>query len=387
MHKQRIQQKNSNDHFFDNNEEIISFLKESRHFSQWPDALIRRLVPISKFSDFPAGMEILKESQFNDRVYFLARGQVRILVEGEHILDLKRRGDIFGEMSVISQKPCSATVVAKEDAQVFSIRARDITTNNGTKVDEMGHTLNRLFAAILTDKLFATTRKAQQYELGKRQLTHEIKERELSEERVKTALLEKEILVQEIHHRVRNNLSIVSGLLELQANTIDSMKTRKTLEVYQGRIQAMCLVHDLLIESDDMTNLNLKDFIPRLVKMIEYRFPETSNRIKIKLEMPDYCLSLEEAIPVGLIVNELVINSLKHAFGENCSGDICIKFIEKEKRLIVSDNGIGLPDQLNWNSPISLGLQLVKLLCEKQLHANISFKRDKGTRISIVLNK
>ncbi|NQU64584.1 MAG: cyclic nucleotide-binding domain-containing protein, partial [SAR324 cluster bacterium] len=94
---------------FDQNDELVEALRDSRLFSHWPESMIRKLVPLTEFFDFPAGVEILKEGQQNDRVFFLTRGGVEVLAGGQHILDLKRKGDIFGEMSVISQKPCTAS--------------------------------------------------------------------------------------------------------------------------------------------------------------------------------------------------------------------------------------------------------------------------------------
>ncbi|MCP4755973.1 MAG: response regulator [Proteobacteria bacterium] len=155
---------------FEENKELANFLKDSRLFGHLSDSQLKQLVPLSEFKYYPPNTEILRQGQENDRIYFLIRGEVEILAEGESILSLKRKGDIFGEMSIISSKPCSAAVISKTPATVFSIMAKSIGKYSDLNVDDLYNFLYRVFAMILTEKLTLTTHKAKQFEFTNRLL-------------------------------------------------------------------------------------------------------------------------------------------------------------------------------------------------------------------------
>ncbi len=160
----------SSKHIFQENQEIIEYLKNFRLFSHLSDNLLNQLVPLSELSHFPEGTNILLEGQVNDKVFFLIRGKVAVYAKGELILELRRKGDIIGEMSVISAKPCSATVTASTPVDLFSIRARHIGEYTEIDTDNWQNTLYRIFSMILTEKLTLTTHKAKQYEETSQQL-------------------------------------------------------------------------------------------------------------------------------------------------------------------------------------------------------------------------
>ena len=147
------------------NSEILEFFKKSRLFGSFPEQMLKRLIPLSRFAKYKKGAAILAEGEVNDRLFFLMRGSVEISVEGDLILQLKRIGDIFGEMSIIDDKPCLASVVASSnDTEVFSIAASHVGAYSDMEPLEMQNFLYRIFAKILTEKLNLTTYKAKQFE-------------------------------------------------------------------------------------------------------------------------------------------------------------------------------------------------------------------------------
>jgi signal transduction histidine kinase/CheY-like chemotaxis protein len=159
-----------NDILFEENRELVEYLKKSRLFGHMSPDFLHKLEPVSELIRYPAETEILTEGEPNDRVFFLVDGEVEVIARGERILVLKRKGDIFGEMSVISAKPCSATIVSLTPVTVFSIAARTIGTYSAIRPDDLHNFFYRIFAMILTEKLTLTTAKARQYESTNRLL-------------------------------------------------------------------------------------------------------------------------------------------------------------------------------------------------------------------------
>jgi CRP-like cAMP-binding protein len=153
------------------NAEILQFFKKSRLFGSFPEEMLRKLIPLSEFAKYQNGSTILAEGEKNERIYFLMKGSVDISVQGDLILQLKRMGDIFGEMSIIDNKPCLASVVASSDeTEVFSIAASHVGPYSESQPLEIQNFLYRIFAKILTEKLNLTTSKAQQFEQTSREL-------------------------------------------------------------------------------------------------------------------------------------------------------------------------------------------------------------------------
>ncbi len=213
-------------------------------------------------------------------------------------------------------------------------------------------------------------------------------EKKYAEEAINHALQEKELLLKEIHHRVKNNMQIISSLLNLQKNYVEEEKLRQVLKESQGRIKTMCMVHEKMYQSESLSKINFTTYLQQLMEDLFYTYGVSSLKIKPVLQIDEVEINIETAIPLGLIVNELLTNSLKYAFPDDIKGRILIKFYQEEGRLnlIVSDNGVGLPDDLIIEETNTLGLKLVKSLAQ-QLDADLLVNKNNGACFKIVFQE
>ena len=221
---------------------------------------------------------------------------------------------------------------------------------------------------------------------GFSKVTRDITERKLAEDRIKASLEEKEILLREIHHRVKNNMQVVISLLSLQSEKIKDQQYVDMLKESQDRIKSMALIHEKLYQSENFANIDFDGYIKTLVNSLFISQGVNPDKISLKMEIADISLGLDYAIPCGLIINELVSNSFKYAFPNEREGEIRIglqKTSENEVELTVSDNGIGIPAELDFGTIESLGLDLVKVLTEHQLGGKIELNRAGGSSFSI----
>jgi PAS domain S-box-containing protein len=224
----------------------------------------------------------------------------------------------------------------------------------------------------------------------------DITERRRAEEQLKGSLKEKEMLLKELHHRVKNNLQVVSSLLDLQA---DYLKDRQAVEIIsksRNRIRSMGLVHERLYQSKNMAKVDFAEYIRELTDNLFYSYGVNSERVKLKIDAEDVLLNINSAIPCGLIINELVSNSLKYAFPKGQKGEIRISLRSKNGggdlagspgfTLIVGNNGVGFPKNLNFRTTESLGLQLVMALVE-QIGGAIELDRTNGVKFKITFTE
>ena len=210
-------------------------------------------------------------------------------------------------------------------------------------------------------------------------------EQRVAEERIRTSLDEKEVLLKEVHHRVKNNLQVISSLLNLQSRNFDDERARDILMQSRGRVRAMALIHEQLYQSNDLTRIPFGVYIQKLTGDLYRTYQVDSNHVTVTITAGDLLVGIDTAIPCGLIINELVSNSLKHAFPAGVPGEILIALeVDKERNftLTVSDNGVGIPHALDLRNPESLGMQLVSSLVD-QLGATVEIDRSSGTRITI----
>jgi len=212
----------------------------------------------------------------------------------------------------------------------------------------------------------------------------EISERAQAEAKIKASLKEKEILLQEIHHRVKNNLQVISSLLNLQSQGIQDEKTLEVFQESQNRIRSMALIHEKLYRSSDLARVDFAEYIRNLASFLIRSYK--SRAVRLDLQAADIYLSIDDAVPCGLIVNELISNALKHAFVDGREGEICVmmqQLADRQVRLVVRDNGVGLPKDVDYMNTGSLGLQLVTMLVE-QLDGTIEIRNNVGAEFEIL---
>jgi PAS domain S-box-containing protein len=225
--------------------------------------------------------------------------------------------------------------------------------------------------------------------VGTRSYIWDITARKMAEERLKASLQEKEVLLREIHHRVKNNLQIISSLLNLQSRHIKDEPSLDMFQESRHRVRSMALVHERLYRSKDMARIDFCEYIRSLASHLFMSYGVNPPSIELDVDVKDVYLDINTSIPCGLIVNELVSNSLKHAFAGREKGRIRIVLQTENKdkfKLVVSDDGVGLPQNLDVLNTDSLGLQLVTMLVE-QLHGTLSIQRNQGTSFEIVFQE
>lgn len=217
------------------------------------------------------------------------------------------------------------------------------------------------------------------------QLLMDIAKRERAEEDLKAALQEKEVLLKEIHHRVKNNLQVISSLLSLQSEYAKDVQTLTMFKECQLRVRSMALIHDQLYHAKDLARVDFAEYAQNLTAYLLRSFGVYSDRIDLKITIGHVLLDVETAIPCGLILNELVSNCLKHAFPADQAGEIHIRLQatpEGQFTLMVRDNGVGFPPALDFRETESLGLQLVNTLAS-QLGGTLELERNGGTTFSL----
>ena len=218
----------------------------------------------------------------------------------------------------------------------------------------------------------------------------DISDRKQKENHIQAALKEKDVLLGEVHHRVKNNLQIVHSLLDLQSARIDDELVREMLRDSQNRIRSMALIHQTLYQSKDFAGVDFGNFLDTLIPTLISSYGIDPSRIALSIKADDVQLPLNAAVPAGLLVNELISNALKHAFPDGRAGEITVMLRSDADRgaaanlivLTVSDDGVGIPDGLNLQQTDTLGLQLVALLTD-QLHGKLDIRRQDPTQFVI----
>jgi PAS domain S-box-containing protein len=208
-----------------------------------------------------------------------------------------------------------------------------------------------------------------------------------AEDRIFASLKEKEVLLQEIHHRVKNNMQIISSLLSLQANHTGSDEASEVLKESRGRVKSMAMIHEKLYHSHNLSRLNIEEYINNLVRDILSSYSSTSSSITSTVDVENIYLNIDTALPMGLIVNELVSNSIKHAFPEG-AGNINVSLVRDKEQYIldISDNGVGLPKDIDPFNSNSLGLKLVNSL-SIQLEGDLMVEREGKTSFKLMFSE
>ncbi|MCB1021275.1 MAG: PAS domain S-box protein [Acidobacteria bacterium] len=216
-------------------------------------------------------------------------------------------------------------------------------------------------------------------------ILRDISERKQTEQRLLEALAEKEILLREVHHRVKNNLQVISSLLNLQARATSDEELARAFEESQNRVQSMALIHEQLYEAHDLTDVDFPEYIRQLTSRLFRTYQVRGDRIQLKTTISDVRIGVDLAVPCGLILNELISNSLKHAFPDAREGSIEIRLERMHDAsvvLTVADDGVGLPPDVGFWSTKTLGLRLVRSLV-RQIDGEIDLAGPPGSEFRI----
>jgi PAS domain S-box-containing protein len=218
----------------------------------------------------------------------------------------------------------------------------------------------------------------------------DITERKRAEEKIEKSLKEKEVLLREVYHRVKNNMQIITSLLNLQSRYVRDGEYREMFRESLNRIKSMSLVHEKLYQSKDLSTIDFKEYLNEIARGLFLSYGANEGKISLVMNINNISLDINTAIPCGLIINELVTNSLKHAFPDGKDGEINIaihSMNENTIELVVGDNGAGISEDLDFKTTETLGLQLVTMLAENQLHGEIILDRSKGTEFTITFKE
>jgi len=221
-------------------------------------------------------------------------------------------------------------------------------------------------------------------------VNQDITESRIAEEQIKKSLREKEILLQELYHRTKNNMQVISAMLRLKSRRMKNNRLDDAFKDIENKILSMALVHQKLYESKDLSYIDLRDYINSLIVLIERSYSQAKKNISIKTKLEDANVLVDTAIPIGLVINELLSNSFKHAFPDIRRGEIQINLHVTPKDILVleiSDNGIGFPKDFELKKDKNLGLQTIFDLVEDQLNGEIRFIGRKGVHCRLTFTK
>ena len=223
--------------------------------------------------------------------------------------------------------------------------------------------------------------------IGAIESIRDISDHKKAEKKILNSLREKEVLLSEIHHRVKNNMQVISSLLNLQAGHIEDERILELFKESQSRVRAMALIHERLYQAEDLASIDFAVYIRNLTDNLLSVYRIDTDVIKLNFYVDDVFLDINTAIPCGLIINELVSNAFKHAFPDGREGEVSITLTEdkvnKRHTLTVSDDGISFPEGLDFRGTETFGMQLVNILT-KQLHGTIELDRSSGTSFKII---
>ncbi len=217
------------------------------------------------------------------------------------------------------------------------------------------------------------------------QLKQQINVRQETEDQLKISLREKEVLLKEIHHRVKNNLFVVANLLEFQSDYFEEPKFIQALEDSKNRVYSMALIHEKLYQSTNLSRINFGEYLEQLIDHLLESYGDIDQRVEFKTEVDPIFLNIETAHPCGLIVNELISNVFKHAFPNGMTGQVWLKLHQSSEGIVtltVQDNGIGFSDNIDFQNVDSLGMELICTLTT-QLEGHIELIRGEGTTFNV----
>ncbi len=339
---------------------------------------------VQDISDRKRAEEALRENESKYRTLFDQAQDMIMLVDAESgiFLDCNREAEeVLGwPKSEIVGRHQSALHPAEEHDGEMSVAFRGYM---GEKRGEL------VESRIMTSEgeILDVAVKGNTFELSGRKVIlgvyRDVTEAKRAAERIQASLLEKEVLLREVHHRVKNNLQIISGLLYLQSEAGASPEAAEMFAMSRNRISSMALVHEEIYRSDDFSGVNLKNYVTKLLPRIVNTFMG-SKKFECLLDVEEVWVNIDKAVPFGLILNEIVTNAAKHAFPGRGDGRMTVSIKEKDGTLeaVVEDNGVGLPDGFDPERSQTLGMQLIANLA-RQLKGTLRVESEGGTRFSL----
>ena len=275
--------------------------------------------------------------------------------------------------------------IAKEDQDTFYMHRLQVLEKKGHHICEikMMNDNNAPFYARLES---IAVRSKDEHAAKLRTVITDISDRKLIEQQLQASLTEKEVLLREIHHRVKNNMQVMISMINLQCEKIEDKHICDELNKIADRINSMGLVHDQLYTSKDFLKVDIHEYINRIAQNLFVSHGMDSAKISLKIGQSDIALSLDSAISCGLIMNELITNCLKYAFPENRKGEIQVAFGylgDGRLEMRVSDDGVGVPANFDFRDSDTLGIKIVKALAEHQLGGTVELDHTNGTKFLI----
>jgi PAS domain S-box-containing protein len=361
------------------NEEIVVNEKAETHIydvrisplKDWRGSLVSQTVVLRDITDRKRAEELLLESEEKFRTIFEnANDEIIYMDRYGFILDVNGKvQDIFGYKpeELIGKNVAELDFFNTEESlNLFTEMVDNPLPESLVEVELKHRNGSKIFAEVST-RLIRRNGRVE----GILSMLRDVTERKKAEEKIKASLEEKEILLQEIHHRVKNNLQVISSLLNLQSEYMKDCTYKDMLkELYQ---------------STDLADIDVRGYIQQLVYRLLHSYEIGSHKVTFIIDVDNVSLGVDTAIPCGLIINELVSNCLKHAFPGDRKGEIIVSLHAHEGNieLTIADNGVGIPENLNFGNLNSLGLHLVTILVEDQLNGTIALSRDKGTEFRV----
>jgi len=338
---------------------VIADASRSRRFNLAIDAAPAGIVMVD-----PAGKIVLANGQF-ERQFGYARDELtgRPL---EMLLPAPLRARHEGLRALFAEDHTARTMGRGRDLHGLHKDGREIPVEIG--LSPLNTPLGRFVLATVID----------------------ISERKRTERDTLASLREKEVLLKEIHHRVKNNLQVISSLLRLRARTISDEAAREVFAGSQERIEAMALVHERLYQSRNLSRVDFREYAQSLVERLAGAHVDPPERVRLALDVVPVELSVELAIPLGLLLNELVTNALKHAFAGRARGELRVALTRgagptRSYVLTVGDDGVGLPESVVPGETETLGMELVATLAD-QIDAKLTIRRDRGTTFELAFD-
>ena len=331
-------------------------------------------------------IEISERKLTEERFYLVLRNSpITVSMQDRELRYIWLYNSAIGNSSEsVLGKQDSEILEIGEDAQRLSLLKHQVLTNGVGLREEV------LITANSQERYFDLTIEPHHDRNGKvngiGSVALDITWRKQSEARLRAAYEREVVLLKEIHHRVKNNLQIISGLLYLQSRQVEDQKTREIINSSRDRIQAMSLLHEKLYRAKDLDNIDFTAYIQGLTRNLMNSYASNSAGISLNIDADPITVDIDTAIYCGLIINELVSNSYKYAFPEGRSGQIMIEFARNEANsytLIVRDNGVGMTETIDLKHAKNLGLQLVYSLATEQLKGKVFLENFHGTSFKI----